>query len=118
MRSDDNTVSPRKWMASAVCAQIDPEIWFPDHRRDGRVAQAIELCQGCPVIRECRDYADEIDADYGVWGGVLRGTIPAPRPQHGTEAGAKWHQRRGEEPCSMCREAARVARLRRKALAR
>lgn len=114
MRSDDNTVSPQTWMASAICAQTDPEIWFPDHKRDGRVKQAISLCQMCPVISECGRYADEIEADYGVWGGVLRGTIPGYRPQHGTEGGAKWHQRQGEAPCLSCLEAARAARIRRK----
>jgi hypothetical protein len=26
----------------------------------------------CPVIDACRDYADEINAEAGVWGGVDR----------------------------------------------
>lgn len=34
------------------------------------VARAKEFCARCPVVEECRDYAFDVRADYGVWGGL------------------------------------------------
>jgi len=30
-----------------------------------------ELCGGCPVLADCRTYADNVGNAYGVWGGRL-----------------------------------------------
>lgn len=38
--------------------------------RRARVAQAIAICQGCPVREECREAG--VDERRGVWGGELR----------------------------------------------
>lgn len=31
------------------------------------------LCSGCPVIQQCREYAETAHVAYGVWGGTVRG---------------------------------------------
>jgi WhiB family redox-sensing transcriptional regulator len=58
---------------NGACQGIDPTL-FDDHddfpRSDGgRAAKAI--CQGCPVLSECRDYAMGNER-WGIWGGLDR----------------------------------------------
>lgn len=53
---------------SQVCAQTDPEAFFPDgHGATARPAK--QLCAGCPFIDACREYAIWHSVD-GVWGGT------------------------------------------------
>jgi Transcription factor WhiB len=46
----------------------DPDRWTSDDRwqRDS----AVRSCQSCPLIAPCVDYANQIKATHGVWGGV------------------------------------------------
>ena len=52
---------------SAVCAQTDPDLWFPE--KGERSTTAIRLCAGCPVEGECLEAAIARDERFGVWGG-------------------------------------------------
>ncbi|MDX2921842.1 WhiB family transcriptional regulator [Streptomyces sp. NE06-03C] len=60
------------WMTAAVCAGVDPELWFPESG-DSRPAR---ICQGCPVRQQCEEYAAALEGDcglpyrHGVWGGT------------------------------------------------
>jgi WhiB family redox-sensing transcriptional regulator len=36
----------------------------------GHVAQAKAICAGCPVRRQCLDFATANDLGYGIWGGT------------------------------------------------
>lgn len=65
-----------EWMADSVCSTVDPEIWFPDRKRDPRLKLAIRLCNECPVILQCADYAKRTGQSCGVWGGKLIGINP------------------------------------------
>lgn len=56
------------WMGEAVCAQTDPEEFFPEHGGSTKVAKSI--CRGCPVITECLEYAMAHNERHGVWGGM------------------------------------------------
>jgi WhiB family transcriptional regulator, redox-sensing transcriptional regulator len=56
------------WQLEALCAQTDPEAFFPDLYSQSKFAR--ELCAQCPVRKECYDYAVNNDIEYGVWGGV------------------------------------------------
>lgn len=58
---------PEPWMADAVCAQVDGDLWFPE--KGGSNAEARRICAGCPVKALCLDYAIEND-ERGVWGGT------------------------------------------------
>ena len=60
------TVSP--WTDQALCAQADPEAWFPEKGGSTRLPKLI--CRGCEVRGECLDYALETDQRFGVWGGL------------------------------------------------
>ena len=60
-------------MAQALCAQIDPDLWYPDPG-DAHAAQtAAAVCRTCPVRADCLDYAMATEAQggrHGVWGGL------------------------------------------------
>ena len=57
-----------EWQDAALCAQVDPNEWFPEKGKSTR--QAKQVCRGCPVRAECLDYALEHGELYGVWGGL------------------------------------------------
>lgn len=63
----DYLVSP-EWMAAGVCAQTDPEIFFPE--KGGPVREAKRVCGGCPVKGECLAFALDNGERFGVWGGL------------------------------------------------
>jgi len=56
-----------------LCAQIDPEIFFPDNnfeiRRD--IQQAVKVCKRCPLLNQCAEYAESQTQIYGIWGGKM-----------------------------------------------
>ncbi len=60
-------VAPPAWTAHGLCAQIDPERWFPD--KGGSTREAKRICQECPVRVECLQYALDNDERFGIWGG-------------------------------------------------
>lgn len=62
------------WQRHASCRGMNSELFFhPENergaRRARRVADAKSICAGCPVLRECRDWAHDVQEPYGVWGG-------------------------------------------------
>lgn len=79
-----------EWMASAVCAQVDLELFHP--KKGGLTVEAKRICAGCPVAAQCLDYA--LNLGYGatgIWGGTStaeRREILGRRqvPRHLTEA--------------------------------
>ena len=56
------------WQAEALCAQTDPEAFFPE--KGGSTRDAKRVCQGCTVRDECLEYALEKDERFGIWGGL------------------------------------------------
>ena len=56
------------WTASALCAQADPEVWFPERGQSPHPAKAI--CSQCPVRSECLTEALANGERFGVWGGL------------------------------------------------
>lgn len=74
-------------MDQALCAGRDPEIWFPGSTGNGArtaVARAAAICAGCPVQVECREYAEQVPATDGVWGGWSKTSKSGPvaRTEH------------------------------------
>lgn len=56
-----------------ACKQYDPELWFPvGTSGPSQIATefAKAVCRTCPIMAECRDWADEINAEFGIWGGT------------------------------------------------
>lgn len=56
------------WADDALCAQTDPELFYPNKGEPTREAKAI--CGKCLVAAECLDYAVDNDERFGVWGGL------------------------------------------------
>lgn len=56
------------WQEQALCAQTDPEAFFPE--KGGSTREAKRVCASCDVRAECLDYALENDERFGIWGGL------------------------------------------------
>lgn len=62
------------WAQDALCAQTDPEIFFPN--KGESIQKAVRICSQCPVRQECLDAAMEEESArsgygrYGIRGGV------------------------------------------------
>ncbi|MDR0783494.1 MAG: WhiB family transcriptional regulator [Propionibacteriaceae bacterium] len=56
------------WQAIALCAQTDPEAFFPE--KGGSTREAKSVCRVCDVKSECLEYALANDERYGIWGGL------------------------------------------------
>lgn len=112
------------WRDRAACAGKDVEIFFPQSNspaRDLWVTEAKRICGGCPVVAECRTFADDTRAE-GVWGGTTdaerwealkaqgrikaRGTGGGRRPAAcGTDAAYRRHALKGEPIDDLCAQA-------------
>jgi WhiB family redox-sensing transcriptional regulator len=56
------------WQDEALCAQTDPEAFFPE--KGGSTREAKRVCGTCDVRSECLEYALENDERFGIWGGL------------------------------------------------
>lgn len=57
-----------EWQDDALCAQIDPETFFPE--KGGSTRDAKKVCGSCEVQNDCLDHALATGERFGVWGGV------------------------------------------------
>ena len=62
---DDN---PLSWQTDALCAQTDPEAFFPE--KGGSTRDAKKICTSCEVRAQCLEYALLNDERFGIWGGL------------------------------------------------
>jgi WhiB family redox-sensing transcriptional regulator len=65
------------WAPSAICSQVDPEVWFPDRGKCN--GQAKRVCAGCPVLADCLDWALTTNQRFGVWGAMSTAERDAQR---------------------------------------
>ena len=56
------------WQERSLCAQTDPEAFFPE--KGGSTREAKKVCVGCEVRAECLEYALPHDERFGIWGGL------------------------------------------------
>ena len=64
---DDDAVL-LSWQEQALCAQTDPEAFFPE--KGGSTREAKRICVGCDVKGECLEYALGQYERFGIWGGL------------------------------------------------
>jgi hypothetical protein len=109
MDLDTTGGEPESWRDAALCAQTDPNVFFPDKGRTN--SNAKKLCMRCPVREACLAHALHNGEHYGIWGGksarerarlvtalglphvptpryfppMKRGPQADPRPDHETE---------------------------------
>lgn len=117
------TLVPGDFVRDGICAQTDPDIFFPE--KGGSPAPAKLVCMRCPVRMACAEHAITADTNpLGILGATTyleRRRIRQERGirnQHpetlvdkcGTEAGAKRHWRAGETACTACLNGVRQAK--------
>ncbi|MDQ1295675.1 MAG: WhiB family transcriptional regulator, redox-sensing transcriptional regulator [Actinomycetota bacterium] len=65
---DDALPAELEWQERALCAQTDPEAFFPE--KGGSTREAKRVCMSCDVRAECLEYALANDERFGIWGGL------------------------------------------------
>ena len=68
----DDGVAPTAWLAHML-PMIDPELFFPVGNAGPallQIAQAKQVCAGCPVRMPCLQRALDSGQETGVWGGT------------------------------------------------
>ena len=58
---------PGDWVADALCAQTNPDDFFPE--RGDNTSRAKSVCRVCPVRDLCLQHAIATDERFGLWGG-------------------------------------------------
>ena len=72
------------WRSRSACLDEDPELFFPVGSTGPaleRTERAKAICQACPVVAECLEWALESNQDAGVWGGLSEDERRALRRQ-------------------------------------
>ena len=64
----EDEAEEQDWQERALCAQTDPEAFFPE--KGGSTREAKRICSGCEVRPECLEYALAHDERFGIWGGL------------------------------------------------
>src|ERR1700709_1356257 len=67
-RAGTGLENPRAWQTDSLCAQTDPEAFFPE--KGGSTRDAKKICTTCEVKAQCLDYALHNDERFGIWGGL------------------------------------------------
>ncbi|MFE7117505.1 hypothetical protein ACFU99_19030 [Streptomyces sp. NPDC057654] len=122
------------WVSEAPCAgdtRFTPDGAAMDSLKAPQTRALLAVCQQCPFRSRCVALVLPRHSRFdGICGGRLwldgeiRATCHGAHPMelaeaddpidHGTEAGARAHYRRGERACPWCREAARLVQVRRR----
>ena len=61
------------WRRNAACTSHHPELFFPIGTAGPALAQlerARQICRSCPVRLACLEWAIDVGADDGIWGGL------------------------------------------------
>jgi WhiB family redox-sensing transcriptional regulator len=64
----DPMTEEMSWQERALCAQTDPESFFPE--KGGSTREAKRICISCDVKDDCLEYALANDERFGIWGGL------------------------------------------------
>lgn len=55
------------WQERALCAEVDPELFYPE--KGGSTREAKKICDLCEVQAECLETALANAERFGIWGG-------------------------------------------------
>lgn len=70
-----------RWRQRALCAQTDPEVFFPE--KGGSTKDAKLVCARCEVREQCLRWALEHDERFGIWGGLSERERRRYKQDHG-----------------------------------
>ena len=65
---EDDVPETLPWQEQALCAQTDPEAFFPE--KGGSTRDAKSVCGRCEVQGDFLEYALAHDERFGIWGGL------------------------------------------------
>lgn len=65
---DTRSGSAKEWMTDALCAQTDPDAFFPELGESPQPGKRI--CGECDVRPECLAWAIRNREQHGIWGGM------------------------------------------------
>jgi WhiB family transcriptional regulator, redox-sensing transcriptional regulator len=68
LRRQDDEEDGLAWQSDSLCAQTDPEAFFPE--KGGSTRDAKKICSSCEVRAQCLEYALRNDERFGIWGGL------------------------------------------------
>nr|WSZ96808.1 hypothetical protein OH820_15100 [Streptomyces sp. NBC_00857] len=122
------------WISDAPCSgdlRFTPNNATVDSLRTSPIRQLLKVCENCPFRSPCIELVRPRQSRFdGICGGRLwvdgfvRDTCNSAHSEeleergsditHGTESGARAHNRLGERACTLCRKAARLAQARRR----
>lgn len=77
---------PPAWVSEGLCAQVDPELFFPE--RGQRSTDARRVCTSCGVRAQCLAEALANPSLEGVWGGTTQAQRAALRRNGAAKAPA------------------------------
>lgn len=99
---------PGDWTEDASCRGLNGLMdFFAEEREDWRAAK--QVCQNCPVRRECADYALKTRTVHGVWGGLDQREL---RFALGLDAhGMVWTYQQKDVKCPLCKRVAQRAQV-------
>lgn len=63
-----SNVRDRDWRDAGLCAQADPEAFFPE--KGAKNAAVKRICLRCPIREQCLNWALENHPVEGIWGGL------------------------------------------------
>lgn len=70
-------ISYPAWMANAVCASVDPGLFFPEKGESTKAAK--KICGTCPAAVACLAWAVAECIPHGIYGGVTAFDRRVPR---------------------------------------
>lgn len=74
------------WRAHGACLTADPDLFFPVAMgtvASRQIAEAQQICAGCPVKQQCLDFAMQTRESAGIWGGTTpEDRLRVLRPRH------------------------------------
>lgn len=106
------------WRTEAACRGVDPELFYPERGSQGW-KEAKLVCQTCPVVVACYDYAIVAGERHGVWGGLTE--LERKRRRLAWQRTRRAAEARGEEapsPSQLAAAAASAAKPKRVAVRR
>ncbi|MFD6097171.1 WhiB family transcriptional regulator [Nocardiopsis flavescens] len=75
-----------RWQDGAACSGMAMELFYgylrePVQEREQREAVVKELCRSCPVVEQCRTWAEQTPSEWGIWGGTTDAERAATRQE-------------------------------------
>jgi WhiB family transcriptional regulator, redox-sensing transcriptional regulator len=69
-----------QWVSEAACRGVNPDLFFADNGNfNGKKTKAaLEICEGCPAVTSCLEWALESGDQYAILGGMT----PTQRQRH------------------------------------